>query len=317
VGAAARQRRTIVIDDAYQSELFNPEVDRQTGFRTTSILAVPMLSHQGELIGVFQCINRIDSSSSAGVRVFGAEDIELLETMAGFAAVAVENAFLYEEQKRQFNSLLITLATSVDARDPTTSKHTMYVTGIAVAIAQELGLSERVLERIRIAAILHDYGKIGVPDSVLLKPGGLEPHEVRLMRSHVLKTGLILSRIAFRRELADVPAIAAMHHEKLDGSGYPFGLRGEEIPLEGRILAVADVFHALTQTRTYKKGRTPQQALAECVKLTEAHLDRYGRESGAHLDSICVAALGRVLQAQGHEMAYFEQASGWQQMLEG
>ncbi|MCC7477768.1 HD domain-containing protein [bacterium] len=317
VGAAARQRRSISIEDAYHSELFNPEIDRFTGYRTHSIVAVPMQTQRGALLGVFQSINRIDAAAAEGVGVFTAADIELLEAMAGFVAVAIENAQLYEEQKRQFNSLLITLASSVDARDPTTSKHTMYVTGIAVAIARELGLSDARIERIRIAAILHDYGKIGVPDEVLLKPGGLERHEVRRMRSHVLKTGLILSRIAFRRDLADVPAIAAMHHEKLDGSGYPFGLRGEEIPLEGRILAVADVFHALTQTRTYKKGKSPQEALEECESLTQAHIDRYGRESGAHLDANCVAALGRVLLACGDDMNFFEQASGWQQMLDG
>lgn len=317
VGAAARQRRSIVIDDAYESELFNPEVDRQTGFHTRSILAVPMQTQRGDLLGVFQSINRIDESAPDGVGVFAAGDVELLEAMAGFAAVSVENAMLYEEQKRQFNSLLITLASSVDARDPTTSKHTMFVTGIAVAIAREMGLSASRVERIRIAAILHDYGKIGVPDEVLLKPGGLAAHEVRRMRSHVLKTGLILSRIAFRRDLADVPAIAAMHHEKLDGSGYPYGLRGEEIPLEGRILSVADVFHALTQTRTYKKGKTPQEALAECLSITRPHVDRYGRESGAHLDANCVQALGRVLERCGNEMHYFEQMSGWQEMLEG
>jgi HD-GYP domain-containing protein (c-di-GMP phosphodiesterase class II) len=164
---------------------------------------------------------------------------------------------------------------------------------------------------------LHDYGKIGIPDEVLLKAGNLSDLERRQMQSHVLKTALILSRIHFRRDLADVPEIAAMHHEKLDGTGYPFGLRGDEIPLEARVLAVADVFHALTQTRTYKAGRSPQEALALCRTMSRQHLDRDGNPSGLHLDPNVVDALAEVLEACGDDMAHFERESGWDEMLAG
>ncbi len=316
-GAAAARRRTLHIDDAYQSPYFNPEVDRQSGYLTKSLLAVPMESHDGRLIGVFQAINRLDTSAPNGLGVFSTEDVELLSALASMATVAVENALLYEEQRRQFNSFIITLASTVDAKDPTTSKHTMMVTGVAVALARHLGLSTQRVERIRIASILHDYGKIGIPDDVLLKAGMLSDGERRTMQSHVMKTALLLSRIHFRKDLEDVPEIAAMHHEKLDGTGYPYGLRGEEISLEGRITAVADVFHALTQTRPYKTGRSPQEALALCRTMSRHHLDRDGNPSGLHLDPNVVEALAEVLQGCNDDMSFFEKESGWDEMLAG
>jgi putative nucleotidyltransferase with HDIG domain len=316
-GAVAQRRETLHTDDAYTSPYFNPEVDRQSGYRTKSLLAVPMESHEGRLLGVFQAVNRLDSRSPDGVGAFSDEDVELLSALAGIATVAVENALLYEEQKRQFNSFIITLASTVDAKDPTTSKHTMMVTGVAVALARQLGLNAQRVERIRVAAILHDYGKIGVPDDVLLKAGRLDERELRLMHSHVLKTALLLQRIHFRRDLETVPEIAAMHHEKLDGTGYPFGLRGEEIPLEARILAVADVFHALTQTRPYKEGRSPQEALTLCRTMSRQHLDRDGNPSGLHLDPNVVESLAAVLDACGNDMVFFERESGWDEMLMG
>ena len=216
-----------------------------------------------------------------------------------------------------FKSFIVTLAQSVDAKDATTSNHTMMVTGIAVALAQHLELSHEHVERVRIAAVLHDYGKIGVPDEVLNKPGKLEDDEFLQMRSHCIKSILILSRIAFGRGLEDIPRIAGLHHEKLDGNGYPFGLREEEIPLESRILAVADVFQALTQTRPYKQGLPSDQALDECRVMTVWHTDRFGRESGPHLDANVVVALGEILDEQSGNLGYFEQVSGWESMLAG
>ena len=123
-GTAAAMRRTIVENDAYASPYFDPETDRRTGYRTRNLLAVPMESHEGRLLGCFQAVNRL--GADGGTAPFSQEDVELLTAMAGFAAVAVENAVLYEEQKRQFDSFIVTLAQTVDARDPTTSNHTRW-----------------------------------------------------------------------------------------------------------------------------------------------------------------------------------------------
>lgn len=316
-GVAAMERRTIVENDPYNSPYFNPAVDRQSGYLTKSLLAVPMESHEGRLLGCFQAINRLDETKDDGVGAFSEEDVELLTALSNIAAVALENSLLYEEQQRQFNSFIVMLAQSVDAKDPTTANHTKLVTGISVALAKQLELSDRAVERIRISAILHDYGKIGVPDAVLTKPAALTDEEFQMMRSHCIKSILLLRKIAFRRDLSDVPDVAGQHHEKLDGTGYPFGLRGEEITLEGRILAVADVFQALTQTRPYKQGRSTREALAICRDMTRSYTDHHGRSSGVHLDDLVVDALEALLDRYRDDMAYFEAESGWEQMLSG
>jgi HD-GYP domain-containing protein (c-di-GMP phosphodiesterase class II) len=311
------ERRTIVENNPYSSPYFNPAVDRQSGYHTKSLLAVPMESHEGRLLGCFQAVNRLDETKSDGLGAFSDEDVELLSALANIASVALENSLLYREQQQQFNSFIVMLAQSVDAKDPTTANHTKLVTGISVALAKQLELSETAVERIRISAILHDYGKIGVPDAVLTKPGPLTDDEFQMMRSHCIKSILLLRKIAFRRDLSDVPDVAGQHHEKLDGTGYPFGLRGEEITLEGRILAVADVFQALTQTRPYKAGRSPRAALAICRDMTAGYIDHHGRVSGSHLDDLVVDALEKLLDRYQDDMSYFEAESGWEQMLSG
>lgn len=313
-GHAAAERRVIAIADAYQSELFDPTLDKVTGYRTRSLLAVPIETHDGRLAGCLQAINRLDDQDELSPAGFDELDIELLTSLAAITAVAVENTRLYGEQKRQFDSFIVALAQTVDAKDSTTSNHTKLVTGIAVAIAVQMGLPEESVQRIRLAATLHDFGKIGVPDNVLLKPGKHDDGERQVMKSHVLKTILILSRIAFKREHRDIPFIAGMHHEKLDGTGYPFGLRAEEIPLEGRILAVADVFQALTQTRPYKSGMPFDKALS-FLKEEFCKVEREnGVSRGPHLDRNVVAALEDVLENTPDPMSYFENSSRWDQL---
>ncbi len=312
-GVAAQSRETLVIEDAYQSEHFDPQWDKKTGYRTKSLLAVPIESHDGRLLGCFQAVNRLDSDCADGVGCFSEADVELIGGLASITAVAVENAMLYEAQKKQFNSFIVAMAQTVDAKDSTTSNHTRMVTGIAVAIAKKMGLPADQIERVRISAILHDFGKIGVPDKVLLKPGKHDHGERQVMKSHVTKTILILSRIAFRRGLRDIPAIAGMHHEKLDGTGYPFGLKQEEIPLEGRILAVADVFQALTQTRPYKQGFSMKKALSI---LFEEFCQADDEKGGPHLDINVVLSLKEIVAEKDDPSSYFEHMSGWDEMME-
>jgi putative nucleotidyltransferase with HDIG domain len=304
-GAVAKTKETLNIADPYSHPLFNPEVDRQTGYLTKSILCMPLLNRKGDLTGVYQVLNKLDFDH------FTTHDEHLLAALSGSAAVAVENAKLYEEQKKQFNSFIEVLATSVDAKDPTTADHSKMVTGVAVVLAKELGFDPGKVEFIRVAGVLHDYGKIAIPDAILCKPGQLTPEEFKVMYSHVSKTIEILSRVYFTKEMREVPRIAGMHHERLDGSGYPLGLKAESIPLEGRIMAVADIFHAMMQERPYKRGLTPSEALAECKKLTKPHVGRFGDEEGAHLDADVVAALERILQREHYGVDYFARESGW------
>jgi HD-GYP domain-containing protein (c-di-GMP phosphodiesterase class II) len=187
--------------------------------------------------------------------------------------ISLDNARLYEAQKRQFNSFVHALSAALDARDPLTAIHSINVANYATGIGVVMGLSPRELEQLRIAGLVHDIGKIGVPESVLTKPGRLSTEEYAEMKLHAEHSRRILSQIEFTEELAGVDMIAAAHHEKLDGSGYPDGLSGDGIPLQARILTVADIFDALTQTRHYRRSMSTYEAFKVIDEMTPTSLD--------------------------------------------
>ncbi len=188
-------------------------------------------------------------------------DISLLMGIAPQIGISINNALLIEQQKQQFNSILRVLAASIDARDPLTAGHSEKVTEYSLGIARELGLGEDYCEVIGIAGLLHDYGKLGVRDDILKKPGVLTTEEHLEIRSHALKTKSILDQMNFSGNYSEIPLLAGAHHEKIDGSGYPNGLKGEEIPLGARIIAVADVFEALTAKRHYRDPMHFEEAI--------------------------------------------------------
>lgn len=180
-------------------------------------------------------------------------DISLLMGVASVIGISLRNADLIEARVRQFNSVLQVLAASIDARDSLTAGHSEMVTEYTVGICRELNLSPDECETIRVAALLHDYGKIGVPDAILKKEGLLSPEEYAIVKTHASKTREILSQISFEGIYCGIPEIAGAHHEKFDGSGYPEGLKGKDIPLGARIIAVADYFEAITAKRHYRE----------------------------------------------------------------
>jgi HD-GYP domain-containing protein (c-di-GMP phosphodiesterase class II) len=165
------------------------------------------------------------------------------------------------------------LAASIDARDPLTSGHSAKVTEFAVGICEELQLDNQYREMIRVASLLHDYGKIGVPDSILNKPGRLTGKEYEAVKTHAARTRVILERVNFEGIYKEVPIIAGAHHERYDGKGYPEGLSGNDIPLGARIIAVADFFEAVTAKRHYHQPMSPKQAFALMVAKTNTHFD--------------------------------------------
>ncbi len=245
-GAVATSGDCLNIPDAYDDPRFNQEFDRKTGYRTRSVLCVPMTNKEGERIGVIQVLNK------RGNEPFNAEDQELLCALAGQAAVAVENSQLYEDQKKSFISFVETLSTAMDARDPITAGHSSRVTQYSLAIGEELEYTEKQLEVLNAAALLHDIGKIGVPEVVLFKDGKLTDEEYKVIQTHALHSLNILDKIHFVREQKDIPMMSATHHERLDGSGYPLGLTGDDIPEAGRVIAVGDIFDAITSRRHYR-----------------------------------------------------------------
>ncbi|MBN1433152.1 GAF domain-containing protein [Candidatus Fermentibacterales bacterium] len=282
-GFVFRSGETLLIPDVMEDTRFNPAIDQKTGFRTRSALTVPIVNPDGRTLGSFQVVNKLRGE-------FDDQDAEFLEAIANEAAISIENVQLYESRKRMFDSLIDALAESIESRDPLTAGHSENVMRYAVAIAEELGLPGSERETIKYAALLHDYGKIGIPDSVLRKPGPerLTPEEYTIIKKHVEYTHNILSRIDFEEGLRLVPLYATQHHERASGDGYPEGLVLDQISIGGRIIAVADVYEALTSERHYRSPLEPGAAYRILVEGI-----------GTSFDADPVLALGRHLVEEG------------------
>ncbi len=276
-GTVAATGRTVNIPDAYADPRFNQDVDRRTGYRTHNLLTFPMTGHDGSVIGVFQAVNKRGGP-------FTNDDQETLASLAASAGVCVENAQLVDAQRQLWMSLVETLAVTVDARDQQTAGHSRRVTRYAEVIAASVGLSPAEIDRVRTAGLLHDYGKIAVRDRFLQKAGKLDDAEFAYMKEHAEKTGEFLRYLRFPPDMREVPLMAAQHHERMDGKGYPLGLAGDQITVGARIVAAADVFDALTAPRYYK----PAYPIEKTMEIMRAM-------SGEHLDPTVFAAVERAL----------------------
>jgi len=164
------------------------------------------------------------------------------------------------ELVQAYDATIEALSYALDLKDSETKWHSKRVTDLTILVAKSMGMGEESLVHMRRGALLHDIGKMGIPDSILLKPGPLNAEEMEVMRKHPLYAKQMLSRIEYLQPALDIPYA---HHEKWDGSGYPRGLKGEEIPLSARIFAVVDVFDALTSDRPYRRAWPREKALAE------------------------------------------------------
>jgi HD-GYP domain-containing protein (c-di-GMP phosphodiesterase class II) len=200
-------------------------------------------------------------------------DLSLLMGIANSVGMSLRNYILNETKEKQFESILQVLSASIDARDFLTAGHSERVTKFAVGICEEMGLSKEFTKMVRIASLLHDYGKIGIDDSILKKNGKLTPEEYKEIKTHAEKTRIILSQINFEGIYKDIPEIAGSHHEKIDGSGYPKGLKGDEIPLGAKIIAVADFFEAITSKRHYRDAMKVDEAMSLLIEKRGVHFD--------------------------------------------
>jgi HD-GYP domain-containing protein (c-di-GMP phosphodiesterase class II) len=379
-GYVAQTGKTVNIQDAYNDPRFNQETDKRTGYRTRTILCVPMLNKLNEVIGVLQVLNKRDG-------VFTLEDEELLLALSSQAAVAVENAILYEDIQKLFEGFIKASVYAIESRDPTTSGHSERVAVLTVGLAEKIDrvhsgpyagitFSAEDMRELRYAALLHDFGKVGVREPVLVKGNKLYPHHLDIVaarfkfikktlettylqkklglaltlgpgcerelaaldeelqrrlaevdeefsfilevnkptvlpqggferiqeiatntfvdvdgtkvpfldtkeaenlsigkgslnlqerleiESHVTHSFRFLRQIPWTKDLRRIPTIAYAHHEKLNGRGYPNALRGEDIPFQAKMMAICDVYDALTASdRPYKRALPPERAL--------------------------------------------------------
>jgi HD-GYP domain-containing protein (c-di-GMP phosphodiesterase class II) len=254
VGDVALTGRAEIVNDVADDTRWSGDSD--TSFTTRSILTAPLIA-RGRVIGVLQLLNRV------GGEGFDADDLRRMELFAGPLAAAVANARLYAEQKRQFLEMVTALAEAIERRDPYTGGHVRRVVTYSVLIGQELGLPPERLEELRLAAILHDIGKIAVPDQILRKPARLEPDETSVMARHTIDGAEMVGRIRSLRHL--LPGIRS-HHERPDGRGYPDGLTEGQLPEVPRIIAVADTFDAMTTDRPYRRALTVEDAAVEIAR---------------------------------------------------
>jgi uncharacterized protein (TIGR02266 family) len=220
----------------------------------------------------FICVPIVLKGSSIGIlavdnlqtkKPLVVSDINLLLGIAQTVALSIQNVRLLEARAEQFDSTLQVLADTIDARDFLTAGHSEKVAEYSVAIAEELDLNEETCRVIRTAALLHDYGKIGIPDSILKKNGPLTDEERAVIRTHPTKSKQILDKVSFEGDFKIIPDIVNAHHERWDGTGYPQALRGEDIPLGARIIATADFFEAITAKRHYRDPMLIDQAIRE------------------------------------------------------
>ena len=272
-GHVLQTGETINIKDAYKDNRFNKDVDKKTGYTTKTILCMPIKNFNQEIIGVFQVLNKFDET-------FTIDDEDLLVAIASSAGISLENAQLFEkqnkmieEQKIIFDSFIETLASSIDARDKITSGHSTRVKMFSVLIAKEFGMEKKDIYILEKAAALHDIGKIGIRDSVLQKEGKLTPEEYKHIQEHVEITHNILAKIHMSDDFQEITEIACSHHEKFDGSGYYRKLKGEEIPFGGRVLAVSDVFDAITSKRHYRDKMPIEKVIGIIMDGAGSHFD--------------------------------------------
>ncbi len=261
IQTAVRQKTSIISSDALVDERFIHSRS-VAALDVRSAMCAPLVSRNGVLGIVY-----VDSHKANS---FGRRDLALFSALALKVGIAVDNARLYDDLRSLFYNTVETLVRTIQAKDQYTAGHSTRVSRYSLMIADKLGMSTKEKHQLYLAAMLHDIGKIGVPDDLLNRPGKLSESEMERVRSHV-QVGA--SMIEMLGEMHEIVPLIRHHHECYDGSGYPDGLKGEQIPLVSRIIAVADMYDAMTSDRPYRKRRSHQFAVDEIIKASGVQID--------------------------------------------
>ncbi|HET6846911.1 MAG TPA: HD domain-containing phosphohydrolase, partial [Anaerolineales bacterium] len=268
-GQAGLERRLVRVDKLPMHELGLARAPDFKKEEFETYFAVPLIA-KGRLVAVLEVFLRTAFEPDH-------EWLDFLNTLAGQAALAIDNLALFENLQRSivdlsmaYDATIAGWSNAMDLRDEETEGHTQRVTELCVDLARRCGLREDELVQVRRGGLLHDMGKMGVPDSILLKPGPLTDEEWVVMKKHPVYAFEMLSPIQYLHGALDIPYC---HHEKWDGTGYPRGLKGEQIPIAARIFAVVDVWDALTSDRPYRKAWTREKTLEHILAGSGTHFD--------------------------------------------
>ena len=265
-GWVAKHGTPLIVNDVTKDPRWDDRIAKELGFETLSILCVPMKA-QDELVGVIEVLNPIDK------KPFDDRDVDLLATLANQAAIAIQNSRLVSQQRELFYSTVDALAALIEADDPYTHGHSHQVAEYCDMIAEQIAMSPERREALRLAALLHDIGKIAVDKVLLHKEGDLTDHELTEIRAHPLIGANVLRHIG-HAQMREVVMGIEHHHERFDGSGFPGHRRGADIPEIARIICVADAFHAMTSDRPYRAAQSEDYAFRELIRSANTQFDR-------------------------------------------
>jgi putative nucleotidyltransferase with HDIG domain len=263
-GWVAKNGEPLLVNAPDKDPRFFKGVDGKTGYKTRNMICVPVKT-RGRLVGVLEAINK------KGTQGFSDEDLSLFASLADLVAIALDNARLYQELEEMFFQTAESLSDAIEKRDPYTGGHTKRVTTYSLAIARHLLLKPDETKWLRLASVLHDVGKIGIEDQILRKQEPLSREEFAIIKHHSNIGAEIITHVRQLREI--IPGVR-YHHEQIDGGGYPEGLKGEQMPMLAKIVAVADTYDAMTTDRPYRKAKPKEVAIEELKKYSGTQFDK-------------------------------------------
>ncbi len=267
VGSAVSEGENILVDDVYKDRRFYQDIDNQTGYKTKSMMVIPMSNKSNEIIGAVQVMNK---KSEQGV--FDKRDLERLSLASTYVAETLISAKLSKDIQETEKEVVLTMGSIGESRSEETGNHVKRVAEYSKILALAYGMGEAEAELLKQASPMHDIGKVAIPDAILNKQDTFNTYEKKIMDTHT-RLGFDMTKNSDKPLFKAASVVAHEHHEKWDGSGYPRGIKGEEIHIFGRIIAIADVFDALSSQRVYKKAWSDEKIFNFFKEQRAKHFD--------------------------------------------
>lgn len=252
-GQVARTGKPLIVNDVTRSENFHKMMDTTTGFSTRSLICAPLIVHR-RILGVVEVLNKLDASR------FDEKDLDIVLSIAGTTAIAIENTRLHQTILDTFKATVTMMVSAIDAKDPSMRGHSQRVTEYVLLAGTYFSLTPEEMETLEYASMLHDIGKIAIDSRILNKPETLSPSEWEIIRRHPAIGAGLVKEIPFLEKAGE---IVLYHHERYDGQGYPEGLKGEDIPLGARLIAVANAYDTMTIDRSYRPAMSIERSIKE------------------------------------------------------